>query len=92
MMCSFSLTFLFSCCVDEIGAQHYKADCIVHYGQACLSPTTRLPVLYVFDKSSIDVSDCVSKIKHGYSAKSKQTILMYDTSYVHVIGNFLLLS
>jgi diphthamide biosynthesis protein 2 len=27
-----------SCCVDEVAAEHADADCIVHYGRACLSP------------------------------------------------------
>ncbi|CAN0324231.1 unnamed protein product, partial [Ectocarpus sp. 4 AP-2014] len=38
-----------SCCVDEVSAQHLKADAIIHYGRACLSPTnSSVPVLYVF--------------------------------------------
>ena len=36
-----------SCCPDEITAQHYMADCIVHFGDACMSRSTRLPVLYI---------------------------------------------
>jgi diphthamide biosynthesis protein 2 len=36
------------CCVDEVAAQHLMADVVVHYGNACLSPTRTLPVLYVF--------------------------------------------
>ncbi|KPA81067.1 hypothetical protein ABB37_04428 [Leptomonas pyrrhocoris] len=36
-----------SCCPDEITAQHYTADCIVHFGDACMSRSTRLPVLYI---------------------------------------------
>eukprot|EP00592_Proboscia_alata_P007517 CAMPEP_0194363948 /NCGR_PEP_ID=MMETSP0174-20130528/11831_1 /TAXON_ID=216777 /ORGANISM="Proboscia alata, Strain PI-D3" /LENGTH=182 /DNA_ID=CAMNT_0039137695 /DNA_START=132 /DNA_END=677 /DNA_ORIENTATION=- len=36
-----------SCCVDEITALHLNADLVVHFGTpACLSPTTRLPVIY----------------------------------------------
>lgn len=27
-----------SCCVDEVGALHIDADCVIHYGQTCLSP------------------------------------------------------
>lgn len=27
-----------SCCVDEVGASHINADCVVHYGHTCLSP------------------------------------------------------
>lgn len=36
------------CCVDEVAAQHLNADVVVHYGNACLSPTRALPVMYVF--------------------------------------------
>jgi diphthamide biosynthesis protein 2 len=36
------------CCVDELAAQHLDADVVVHYGNACLSRTRALPVLYVF--------------------------------------------
>lgn len=27
-----------SCCVDEVGASHIDADCVIHYGHTCLSP------------------------------------------------------
>ncbi|KAK3263261.1 hypothetical protein CYMTET_27924 [Cymbomonas tetramitiformis] len=27
-----------SCCVDEVAAAHMNAQCIIHYGPACLSP------------------------------------------------------
>jgi hypothetical protein len=27
----------YSCCVDEVAAQHVDADAIVHYGHACMS-------------------------------------------------------
>jgi diphthamide biosynthesis protein 2 len=27
-----------SCCVDEVGASHIDAQCVVHYGPACMSP------------------------------------------------------
>ncbi|CAK9174468.1 unnamed protein product [Ilex paraguariensis] len=27
-----------SCCVDEVGASHINADCVIHYGHTCLSP------------------------------------------------------
>jgi len=27
-----------SCCVDEVGAAHINAECVVHYGHTCLSP------------------------------------------------------
>lgn len=27
-----------SCCVDEVGALHANAECVIHYGHTCLSP------------------------------------------------------
>lgn len=27
-----------SCCVDEVGAAHVNAECVIHYGHTCLSP------------------------------------------------------
>ncbi|CCW71452.1 unnamed protein product [Phytomonas sp. Hart1] len=36
-----------SCCPDEITAQHYQSDLIVHFGDACMSRSTRLPVIYL---------------------------------------------
>ncbi|KNC98973.1 diphthamide biosynthesis protein 2 [Spizellomyces punctatus DAOM BR117] len=75
-----------SCCVDEIAAEHGNADLVVHYGRACLSPTSRLPVLYVFGKAPIDVHDCARAFDHHFSAQRNQPVLlMYDVMYHHVI-------
>ena len=79
-----------SCCVDEVAAEHFSADCIIHFGHACLSPTNRLPVLYVFGQSEIDIEDCVKKFSSLYSSEDN-VVLMYDTGYSYVIGNFFLL-
>eukprot|EP00903_Cladosiphon_okamuranus_P014029 g13046.t1 len=55
-----------SCCVDEVSAQHLKADAIVHYGRACLSPTkSSVPVLYVFGQGTLDVDDLASTLLSG---------------------------
>lgn len=36
-----------SCCPDEVTADHYNAQCIVHFGGACLSKSAKLPIFYV---------------------------------------------
>lgn len=36
-----------SCCPDEITAQHYSAQCIIHFGEACMSRSSGIPVFYV---------------------------------------------
>lgn len=75
-----------SCCVDEVGAQHYKAECVIHFGSACLSPTTRLPVLYVFGRASIDPSDCVVKVQEVLT-RDTNVVLMYNTIYSYAADN-----
>jgi diphthamide biosynthesis protein 2 len=52
-----------SCCVDEVAAAHHNADCIVHFGRACMSPVARLPARFVFNKVDIDVAACAAAIQ-----------------------------
>lgn len=71
--------------MDEVAAEHFAADSIIHFGHACLSPTSRLPVLYVFGHKEIDVLDGVQKFSSLYS-KEDNVVLIYDTDYSHVLG------
>ena len=50
-------------CVDEIAAERVCADVLVHCGRACLSPTTRLPVVYVFATSPLAVPPTVAAFR-----------------------------
>lgn len=34
-----------SCCVDEVGAAHVGAECVVHYGHTCLSSLVTFSML-----------------------------------------------
>lgn len=55
-----------SCCPDEITAQHYAADCIVHFGNACMSRSTRLPVFYVQPQFHLDaLADTAAAASRG---------------------------
>ncbi|KIP03700.1 hypothetical protein PHLGIDRAFT_25997 [Phlebiopsis gigantea 11061_1 CR5-6] len=75
-----------SCCVDEVAAQHVDADAMVHYGHACMSQTSRLPVVYVFGKSHIDVDDCVEKLSETLQMSESTTprvLLITDVRYSH---------
>jgi diphthamide biosynthesis protein 2 len=56
-----------SCCVDEIAAEHVDAEVVVHYGRSCLSPTARLPVIYVFTSRTLDVNDIVAAFEGTYT-------------------------
>eukprot|EP00794_Sanderia_malayensis_P016645 gene16645-18335_t len=74
-----------SCCVDEVAAEHVKADCIIHFGRACLSPTRRLPVLYVYGTHPIDIKDCYSKFLEVVPDATEKIILFHDVVYNHAI-------
>ncbi|KAI8912340.1 diphthamide biosynthesis protein 2 [Powellomyces hirtus] len=73
-----------SCCVDEIAAEHAYAELVIHYGRACLSPTSRIPVFYVFPKAAMDVGHCVEAFKQVYARDLEQPILiMSDVVHQH---------
>lgn len=70
-----------ACCVDEIAAEHVDADVVVHYGRSCLSPTARLPVIYVFTTRPLPLSPLVSVFENTYPSKELPIILMADITY-----------
>jgi diphthamide biosynthesis protein 2 len=72
-----------ACCVDEVAAEHVDADCVVHYGRSCLSPPSRLPVIYVFTERPIHLDQALSTFQSTYPDKSQKVILMADIPYSH---------
>ncbi|SGY13620.1 BQ5605_C010g05915 [Microbotryum silenes-dioicae] len=76
-----------ACCVDEVAAQHVDADLIVHYGHTCLSPTLRLPVIYVLTKRPVDPSHAANSLastsKESLDQDRKAIVLMYDVAYAY---------
>lgn len=82
-----------SCCVDEVAAQHIRAQAIVHYGQACLSRTSRIPVYYVFGTRRIpNLTISLSNSILGFDwskefPERKTIIIVYDLLYSKAIEN-----
>ncbi|KAL9102744.1 MAG: hypothetical protein Q9163_002141 [Psora crenata] len=75
-----------ACCVDEVAAEHVNADAVVHYGRACLSPTARLPVIYVFTVQPLrNIPKIVEDFENAYNDKAQKVILMADLPYQHVL-------
>ncbi|KAL5524260.1 DPH2 [Sanghuangporus sanghuang] len=72
-----------SCCVDEVAASHVDADVLVHYGHACLSQTSRLPVIYVFGRKRLNVEECVEKIS-AYLESAITTEHAQDINILHL--------
>ena len=72
--------------MDEIAAAHVSSDCVIHFGHACLSKITRLPVLYIFTKLDMDVDQFVTDFERSIPDKSEKVSIFYDVSYFHAIG------
>ncbi|XP_024521771.1 2-(3-amino-3-carboxypropyl)histidine synthase subunit 2 [Selaginella moellendorffii] len=73
-----------SCCVDEVAAAHVNADCVVHYGPACLSPVTNLPAYFVFLRTPLDINTC-GEVVADLVAKDERLLVLYDLEYAHAI-------
>ncbi|KAI5290533.1 Diphthamide biosynthesis protein 2 [Ascosphaera acerosa] len=69
------------CCVDEIAAEHVDADVVVHYGRSCLSPTQRLPVIYVFTHSQLDLDAVVAAFSNTFEAKDTKVCIVADVTH-----------
>ncbi|KAL4905355.1 Diphthamide biosynthesis protein 2 [Aspergillus multicolor] len=70
-----------TCCVDEVAAEHVDADVVVHYGRSCLSPTARLPVIYVFTHKELPLDPVVKAFKETYPDSNTKVILAADVTY-----------
>jgi diphthamide biosynthesis protein 2 len=70
-----------ACCVDEIAAEHVDADVVVHYGRSCLSPTARLPVIYVYTSQPLDHSALITAFEETFPEKDTKVVLLGDITY-----------
>ncbi|KAJ3522799.1 hypothetical protein NMY22_g11733 [Coprinellus aureogranulatus] len=66
-------------------AQHVEADAVVHYGYACLSQTSRLPVIYVFGKKKLDIEHAASSLVDLVDPESHTILLKSDVIYSHLM-------
>lgn len=75
-----------ACCVDEIAAERADADGVVHYGRACLSPTSRLPVLHIFTRQKLDYAAVAVKFEKEFPQKDEKVVVMADVMFQeHVV-------
>lgn len=74
-----------SCCIDEVAAEHVKADIVVHFGDACLTPVEKISSCYVFGRPYIDFDQLVETFENTYPDKTRKVVLMADTSYSYVL-------
>ncbi|KAM5350618.1 hypothetical protein ACJ41O_007123 [Fusarium nematophilum] len=70
-----------ACCVDEIAAEHVSADVVIHYGRTCLSPTSRLPAIYVYTSHDLDYDATVAGLENEFADKATKLVVMADLTY-----------
>ncbi|KAI5857392.1 diphthamide biosynthesis protein [Durotheca rogersii] len=70
-----------ACCVDEIAAEHANADVVVHYGRACLSPTSRLPVLHVFTRQVLEYDAVIDAFEREFPGNAEKVVVMADVMF-----------
>ncbi|KAK8851948.1 diphthamide synthesis protein-domain-containing protein [Apiospora arundinis] len=70
-----------ACCVDEIAAEHADAEAVVHYGRSCLSPTSRLPVIYVFTQQKLDFDAIFESFEKEFTNKDDKIVIMADVMF-----------
>jgi diphthamide biosynthesis protein 2 len=72
------------CCVDEVASEHISADALIHYGPACLSANSRLPVLYVFSQQTWNVERCASELTKQFG-RDQSVIVLFDVQHYYGI-------
>lgn len=70
-----------SCCVDEIAAEHADAQVVVHYGRTCLSPTSRIPAIYVYTSHALDHTQVIEQFQKEFTDKDSKVVIMADLTY-----------
>ncbi|KAK4579936.1 Diphthamide biosynthesis protein 2 [Recurvomyces mirabilis] len=75
-----------ACCVDEVAAEHVDADVVVHYGRSCLSPTARLPVIYVYTSKPLGLDATMASFKQLYPDQGEKVCLVADIPFNHHIS------
>ncbi|EJP70428.1 diphthamide biosynthesis protein 2 [Beauveria bassiana ARSEF 2860] len=70
-----------ACCVDEVAAEHADAQVAVHYGRTCLSPTSRLPVIYVYTTHKLDHDAVLQSFRGEFGDLTSKVVVMADLTY-----------
>ena len=81
-MIYFELDFI----LNKVASAHVHADSIIHFGHACLSKVTRLPVLYVFPKNNVNVDNFIEQFKINVPDRMEKVSIFYDVGSFHIIG------
>ncbi|XP_068153837.1 2-(3-amino-3-carboxypropyl)histidine synthase subunit 2 [Drosophila tropicalis] len=74
-----------SCCVDEIAAAHVEADSVIHFGNACRSKASRLPVLYLYPELPLELHELIKNLTTlKGECKEREVCIYLDIGYQHL--------
>lgn len=73
----------------QVAASHVDADAIIHFGHACLSKVSRLPVQYVFTKSTFDVTKFAEQIEKWLPSIDGDVVVFVPTHYFYHLGKLI---
>lgn len=72
-----------SCCIDEVAAEHVKADALVHFGHTCLSYPSRLPVCFIFGNEPCPLHRLEEGLRLTFRSQETKIIVVFDVQYDH---------
>jgi diphthamide biosynthesis protein 2 len=75
-----------NCCSDKLSVDRFEADACIQFGHACLSCSNDLPTFHVFQKKDLNIDLFCNKFNEYFQDETKEILLFYDTSFVHIIG------
>ncbi|TMS35435.1 hypothetical protein L596_002841 [Steinernema carpocapsae] len=79
-----------SCCVDFVAAEHSSTDCLIHFGDACLSaPSDKIPVFYVFGNLPLNKETLRSGVSALRESESRNVVLLVDTLFIRSAAEIL---
>jgi diphthamide biosynthesis protein 2 len=71
-----------SCCIDQTTISHTATDCIVKYGDSCLSkPNTTIPIYHVFDTFPVAIDLVIENLK-----QFEKVLVFTSTDCYHIMN------
>lgn len=81
--CNCSITFNQS---FQVAAMHVNADAIIHFGHACLSKVSRLPVHYVFLHFKFDAVKFGEELHKTLPKLDESILVFYSNGLFYQLG------
>lgn len=75
--------------VFQIAASHVTANAIIHFGHACLSKVSRLPVHYVFPNFKFDANKFRQEFQNYFPNLNEELSIFYSTGFAYHLGKVL---